>query len=166
MIGQKTTAMLYLHGWSSSQWTIHSAAEPGMIGAPHAILTRILMERPDLCPLPQHPPAQEVFDMLKAVDPDLTERQFPVLLGMEPTAAVRLLDENKDRSPIANTMLLLIHNAMQGCTNANERRQVYDFLREKAEEEARSRGMDERRMWTRGGWRKHLRKKKELACEA
>lgn len=156
-IGQKTTAMLYLHGLSSVQWVNNCKIPAGQLGGQHAMLARLLLKRPELCPLPVPPSGKEVYEELVKLDPTFAPRQFPVLLGMEPGSKDRLLDDDENHSAVLYSLLTIIKMQLDACSTVKEKRAFFDFLRETTEEEAMSRGLDSKRVWVKGGWRKSVK---------
>jgi len=135
----------------------------GEMTGQHAILIRLLMDRPELSPIPEPPSGQEVYSLLLKADPSLTPREFPVLLGLEPGSKDRLLEPGASRTATVSHLLLIIKNEMDRLTTAKDKREFVLYLRSVAETEAESRGMDKKTFWKVGGWRKSMKDKDKYA---
>lgn len=162
-LGTRTSSLLWLFGWGSSQWINMTKKGAGQMTGQHAMLIRLLMDRPDLSPIPEPPSGQEVYNMLLEVDPSLTPREFPVLLGLEPGSKDRLLEPGASRTATVNHLLLIIKNEMDRLTSAKEKREFALYFRSIAETEAESRGLD-KSFWKVGGWRKSMKAKEKCAA--
>ena len=152
----KTSFMLWLFGWSSPQWSLNLKKGAGELPAQHSILIRLLRKRPDLCPIPDIPTGSEVFGLLREIDPELREREFPVLLGLEPGSKDRMLDDSATRTPIINHLLLIIKDEITTLKTQKEKQAFLNLLKSVVIDEAESRNMDTERFWRIGGWRSNM----------
>lgn len=153
-LGTKTSSLLWLFGWGSPQWSNMSKRGPNELPGQHSLMIRLLMERPDLSPIPTPPSGQELYDLLSTYDPTLTPREFAVLLGLEPGSKDRLLDDFSEKTSTVNHYMMIIKNELEELKTKKQKVDFVKFLREIAEEEAEARGLS-KSFWKEGGWRKH-----------
>ena len=159
-LGTRTSSLLWLFGWGSPQWTQATKREAGEFAGQHALMIRLLMDRPDLSPIPNPPSSREVYELLATYDPTLTPREFPVLLGLQPGSKDRMLDDEATKTAVVNHYLLIIKQEMDRLETAKQKRKFVSYLRSIAEEEAESRGLNKKTFWKEGGWRNAMKKEK------
>lgn len=158
MLGTRTSSLLWLFGWGSPQWTQATKRGPGEFAGQHSLMIRLLMDRPDLSPIPEPPSSKDVYELLSTYDPTLTPREFPVLLGLQPGSKDRMLDDEATKTAVVNHYLLIIKQEMDRLDTPAKKREFVAYLRSIAEEEAESRGLDTKSFWKEGGWRSSLKK--------
>ncbi len=158
-LGTRVTSLQWLFGWASPQWISMTHKGPGELPGQHSILIRLLLDRPDLSPIPEIPSGKEVYELLHKYDPTLTPRRFPILLGLQPGSKDRMLDDNANRTAAISNYMLIIKKEMERLETDEEKREFVAYLCSVAEDEAESRGLDREKFWVSGGWSKSMKTK-------
>lgn len=148
-LGAKKTEISAIYGWNNSQYYDTVNASPDTPLKPKvALLTRLLTDRPELMPFPALPTPREVFEEIKQVMPEMTEKKFSAMLGLSASHVGALMDEGSSVRPITGNFLLAIKRAMDAQKTANGKRQEIQYFIELAEKEAMSRGIDKEKLWS------------------
>lgn len=116
-----------------------------------AILVRLLLNHPDFF-------LKADFDVLHefvmATDPSVTRSHMAIMLGLEPSAAIRVENGNKKLSPSVSQLINIIYINMLIASNDKERQEIIDALRKNVNAEAAARGIPYGEIWLKGGFTK------------
>lgn len=149
-----------LFGVGSNRWyNVTSENADEVLPSRYALLCRLLLTHPELYKSPVVSPA-EVYEICSELSPGLTPRQFALLVGLEPTSGLRLVEVGNEGSapgkkgitePI-RMMLIIMKEAFDAAKTHDEKKAVFEIFRKNAELEATARMIDLEEFWNHGGW--------------
>ena len=64
VLNERIASLSWLFGFSSAQWVKNANREKGELLIQHSLMIRMLLERPELSPIPKVPLMHEVYDLL------------------------------------------------------------------------------------------------------
>lgn len=151
VLNERVASLSWLFGFSSSQWVKNVNREKGELIIQHSLMIRMLLERPELSPIPKVPLVHEVYDLLVAIDPSLTRNKMATLVGLSTKSTKRIFGDGTLTSTVGH-MLLIIKNELGRLKTKQERREFYQFLQTNIRCEAEARGYDPDRVLDNIGW--------------
>ncbi|MCO4837191.1 MAG: hypothetical protein KC426_03725 [Oceanospirillaceae bacterium] len=151
VLNERIASLSWLFGFSSAQWVKNANREKGELLIQHSLMIRMLLERPELSPIPKVPLMHEVYDLLVAIDPSLTHNKMATIVGLSTKSTKRIFGDGAPTSTVGH-MLLIIKNELTRLKTKQERREFYHFLQNNIKSEAESRGYDPDKVLNELGW--------------
>lgn len=156
VLNERIASLSWLFGFSSAQWVKNANREKGELLIQHSLMIRMLLERPELSPIPKVPLMNEVYELLVAIDPTLTPNKMATLVGLSTKSTKRIFGDSAPTSTVGH-MLLIIKNELGRLKTKQEKREFYQFLQANIKNEADSRGYDADKVLNELGWTIHAR---------
>jgi len=151
LLSQRIASVSWLFGFSSAQWIKNSNRGQGELLVQHSLMIRMLLERPELSPIPSVPTVQEVYELLCEVDPAFTRNNMSTMVGLSIKSTARIFDGGTLTSTVSH-MLLIIKNELLRLKTKKEKQAFYRYLQKNVSEEAESRGYCPDRVLKEMGW--------------
>lgn len=115
LLGLSAGDTCFLLGLSITKWTslVRTSPDEPVKDPTLALLVRFLDRYPEMSIMPTYPTATEMFDMFKALVPNMDQRRFSVLFGAERAACSRWLRTGGARiSPDLARLMLYLRNQL------------------------------------------------------
>ena len=151
VLNERITSLLWLFGFSSAQWLKNTNREPGALITQHSLMLRILLDRPELSPIPKVPSVQLVYALLCEIDPNITRHRMSTLVGLSAKSTARIFAGHNPTSTVGH-MLLLIKTELERLSTKEEKLAFYSYLQENVKAEAQGRGYNPDCVWNKVGW--------------
>ncbi len=151
VLNERIASIAWLFGFSSAQWVKNANREKGELAVQHSLMIRLLLDRPDLSPIPQAPLVSEVFEMLKKVDPNIKPNHLSTLVGLSPKSTARIFGDTTPTSTVGH-MLLIIKTELERLKTKEKQLAFYNQLKANVASEAEARGYQPKRVWDESGW--------------
>ena len=139
LLNERIASLSWLFGFSSAQWVKNSNRKKGELLVQHSLMVRMLLERPELSPIPSVPTVQEVYELLLKIDPTITRNKMSSLVGLSTKSTARIFSGGTLTSTVGH-MLLIIKNELTLLKTKEEKQRFYSFLQDNVINEAESRG--------------------------
>jgi len=151
LLSQRIASVSWLFGFSSAQWIKNSHRGQGELLVQHSLMIRMLLERPELSPIPEVPTVQEVYELLREIDPAFTRNKMSTIVGLSLKSTARIFGGGTLTSTVSH-MLLIIKNELLRLKTKEEKQAFYRYLHKNVTEEAESRGYCPDRVLKEMGW--------------
>lgn len=114
-------------------------------------MIRMLLEKPELSPIPEVPTVQEVYELLHEIDPAFTRNKMSTFVGLSTKSTARIFSGGTLTSTVGH-MLLIIKKELLRLETKEEKQAFYRYLHKNVTEEAESRGYCPDRVLKEMGW--------------
>jgi hypothetical protein len=151
VLNERIASLLWLFGFSSAQWVKNTNREQGALLTQHSLMLRILLDRPELSPIPKVPSVQLVYALLCEIDPNITRHRMSTLVGLSAKSTARIFAGDNPTSTVGH-MLLLIKTELERLSTKEEKLAFYSYLQENVKAEAQGRGYNPDCVWNKVGW--------------
>lgn len=105
-----------------------------------AILLRLLNEWPEYNPMPTFPKPREIFERVRELDNQVSERVFSMALGLSPGWGSLYLDRSSYSSAVVDRLLLMLQKRLDAAQSKGEARMAIRQWLHAALEERNARG--------------------------
>lgn len=105
-----------------------------------SLYARLLFSRPDMCLLQRPVSFREVLEVINDFDPHFNAKDLVTIIGLQPQAATRLLNNNPP-SRTVDYMLTMLWKEILAATTNEEKKAVLKIFVDNAQEEAAARGL-------------------------
>jgi len=102
-------------------------------------MIRMLLEKPELSPIPEVPTVQEVYELLHEIDPAFTRNKMSTFVGLSTKSTARIFSGGTLTSTVGH-MLLIIKKELLRLETKEEKQAFYRYLNHNVSDEAESRG--------------------------